>query len=295
MAKAKRVFELAKELGVKSKAIVEKCDAEGVPGITNHMSTVKIGLAVTIRQWFGEEASDAGTAIETAEKVDLKRSASRVRRPPPSRMRRKVAMQMHRPQPRPSRLRPKRRSKRPRPPKSLRRPRQSRPRKRRRRRRLSLPPHPKSRPLLWKKHPPLRWRHRHSQRHLRLLIPQVIRLPRSRLRRRRSRSRSARWASPMSRPGPTSSSLLVRCWLSRNRFSLKAPRFCVSKNPSLSARRVLADRLVGRVAAAAAVVATNRTTVSLGSLAPVARPEARVLAAAVVGQVDPHARTNDAA
>lgn len=74
MAKAKRVFELAKELGVKSKAIVEKCEAEGVPGITNHMSTVKVGLAVTIHQWFGEEASGADTAVETAEKVDLKKA-----------------------------------------------------------------------------------------------------------------------------------------------------------------------------------------------------------------------------
>ena len=71
MAKAKRVFELAKELGVKSKAIVEKCQAEGVPDITNHMSTVKVGLAVTIHQWFSEESSDADTAVETAEKVDL--------------------------------------------------------------------------------------------------------------------------------------------------------------------------------------------------------------------------------
>ncbi len=73
MAKAKRVFELAKELGVKSKAIVEKCEAEDVPGITNHMSTVKVGLAMTIRQWFSEEVSAAGTAVETAEKVDLKK------------------------------------------------------------------------------------------------------------------------------------------------------------------------------------------------------------------------------
>lgn len=78
MAKAKRVFELAKELGVASKAIVEKCQAEGVPGITNHMSTVKLGLAETIRQWFGE--AEAATAIETAEKVDLKKARKPARR-----------------------------------------------------------------------------------------------------------------------------------------------------------------------------------------------------------------------
>ena len=74
LAKAKRVFELAKELGVKSKAIVEKCQAEGVPDITNHMSTVKVGLAVTIHQWFSEDHSEGDTAIETAEKVDLKKA-----------------------------------------------------------------------------------------------------------------------------------------------------------------------------------------------------------------------------
>ncbi|QDU32936.1 Translation initiation factor IF-2 [Poriferisphaera corsica] len=74
MAKAKRVFELAKELGVKSKAIVDKCQAEGVPGITNHMSTVKLGLAETVRQWFsGAAAATDRTAVETAEKVDLEK------------------------------------------------------------------------------------------------------------------------------------------------------------------------------------------------------------------------------
>ncbi|MEO0587398.1 MAG: translation initiation factor IF-2 N-terminal domain-containing protein, partial [Planctomycetota bacterium] len=71
MAKVLRVHQLAKELGVKSKVIVEKCEAEGVPDITNHMSTVKLGLAETIRQWFGETDADHSTAVETAEKVDL--------------------------------------------------------------------------------------------------------------------------------------------------------------------------------------------------------------------------------
>ena len=56
MAKVRRVFEIAKELSVASKAIVEKCKAEEVPGITNHMSTVKMGLEATIKQWFGSAA-----------------------------------------------------------------------------------------------------------------------------------------------------------------------------------------------------------------------------------------------
>ncbi|MCC6679409.1 MAG: translation initiation factor IF-2 [Phycisphaeraceae bacterium] len=74
MAKTLRVHDLAKELGVSSKVIVAKCEAEDVPGITNHMSTVKLGLAETIRQWFteGETEDTGGTAVETAQKVDLK-------------------------------------------------------------------------------------------------------------------------------------------------------------------------------------------------------------------------------
>ena len=76
MAKAKRVFEVAKELGVTSKAIVAKCKAEGVPDVTNHMSVVKIGLVMTIQEWFsvGDTVADAAhTAVETAERVDLKK------------------------------------------------------------------------------------------------------------------------------------------------------------------------------------------------------------------------------
>ena len=76
--KSKRVFEIAKELGVTSKAIVEKCQAEGVPGVTNHMSTVKRGLEETIRQWFADDA--AGTAVETSEQVDLQKAQRRPRR-----------------------------------------------------------------------------------------------------------------------------------------------------------------------------------------------------------------------
>ncbi|QQE10977.1 translation initiation factor IF-2 [Planctomycetota bacterium] len=80
MAKAKRVFELAKELGVKSKAIVDKCQAEGVPGITNHMSTVKLGLAETVRQWFSDAAAASdSTAVETAEKVDLEKAKAKAK------------------------------------------------------------------------------------------------------------------------------------------------------------------------------------------------------------------------
>ncbi len=86
MAKAKRVFEIAKELGITSKAIVAKCQAEGVPGITNHMSTVKLGLMQTITEWFSDagQADESGggvqTAIEVAAKVDLKKARAKRRK-----------------------------------------------------------------------------------------------------------------------------------------------------------------------------------------------------------------------
>ena len=82
MAKAKRVFQIAKELGVKSKDIVLKCQAEGVPNITNHMSTVSLGLEETVRQWFGDtEEGHEATAIETAPEVKVERIARKKAKP----------------------------------------------------------------------------------------------------------------------------------------------------------------------------------------------------------------------
>ncbi len=71
---AKRVFEIAKKIGIKSKAIVEKCHAEGISAdvVKNHMSTVSAGLEATILDWFGTDVG-GGTAVETAAKVDLTR------------------------------------------------------------------------------------------------------------------------------------------------------------------------------------------------------------------------------
>ncbi len=64
-----RVYKLAKELGVKSSAIVEKCQAEGLD-VKNHMSTISAGLAATIKEWFSE--GENVTTVETSSKVDLK-------------------------------------------------------------------------------------------------------------------------------------------------------------------------------------------------------------------------------
>jgi len=63
-----RVYILAKELGVKSSAIVKKCQDEGLE-IKNHMSVISAGLAATIREWFSE--GDNVTTVETTDKVDL--------------------------------------------------------------------------------------------------------------------------------------------------------------------------------------------------------------------------------
>ncbi len=79
---AKRVFELAKELGVRSKDVLEKCRAEGLE-LKNHMAALSAGLQATIQEWFSAEAGH-GTAVETAKAVDVsaarKRAAAERRR-----------------------------------------------------------------------------------------------------------------------------------------------------------------------------------------------------------------------
>jgi len=61
---------LAKELGVASKEIIAKCNAERVePPLKNHMAVVSIGLAESIREWFSAGADV--TTIEVALPVDL--------------------------------------------------------------------------------------------------------------------------------------------------------------------------------------------------------------------------------
>ena len=63
-----RVYILARELGIKSSAIVKKCQDEGLD-VKNHMAVISAGLAATIREWFSE--GENITTIETAKKVDL--------------------------------------------------------------------------------------------------------------------------------------------------------------------------------------------------------------------------------
>ncbi len=71
-----KVHKLAKELGVDSKAIIEKCIAEGVTEVDSHMSVVKVGLALSIREWFSQGAPRTAvekTAHVAVEKVPPKR------------------------------------------------------------------------------------------------------------------------------------------------------------------------------------------------------------------------------
>lgn len=73
---ATRVYILARDLGVKSSAIVKKCQDEGLD-VKNHMTAISAGLAATIREWFSE--GENVTTVETAQRVDL--SEVRVKRP----------------------------------------------------------------------------------------------------------------------------------------------------------------------------------------------------------------------
>ena len=78
-AKGIRISALAKDLNVDNKAILEKLRAEGMGDVApNHMSTVSIGLAETIKEWF--HVSGGGTAVETAAPVDLVAAKPKVTR-----------------------------------------------------------------------------------------------------------------------------------------------------------------------------------------------------------------------
>ena len=74
MAKAPtRVHLLAKELGIKSKQIIDRCQENGLD-IKNHMSTISAGLEATIRGWFAESAK---IAAEKAEAKNAKKASAK--------------------------------------------------------------------------------------------------------------------------------------------------------------------------------------------------------------------------
>ena len=81
MVKTLRVHNLAKELGVSSKTILQKCGAEGIE-LNNHMAILSAGLAATIREWFSE--GEHATAVETAKPVDLEKVRVHKKKPKPA-------------------------------------------------------------------------------------------------------------------------------------------------------------------------------------------------------------------
>jgi translation initiation factor IF-2 len=69
LAKGIRVNQLAKELSVQSKQILDKLRDEGLgEKAPNHMSVLPLGLAESVREWF-RSAHGGGTAVETAPPV----------------------------------------------------------------------------------------------------------------------------------------------------------------------------------------------------------------------------------
>ncbi len=79
LIKGIRVNQLAKELGVESKAILAKCREEGLgEKVPNHMSVLSIGLTETVREWFsgGGTATAVETAVATKPKVTRKPAAA---------------------------------------------------------------------------------------------------------------------------------------------------------------------------------------------------------------------------
>ena len=75
-----RVHQVAKDLGVSSKDIIAKCEAEGIPDITNHMSAISLGLSQTIKEWFGTAAGVSTTSVETAAPVDVEKARKKAKR-----------------------------------------------------------------------------------------------------------------------------------------------------------------------------------------------------------------------
>jgi len=71
-----RISQLAKDLGVDWKDIKTKCESEGVVDqAKTASSTVSIGLAETIREWFGSGGVATATAVETTAKVEARPKA----------------------------------------------------------------------------------------------------------------------------------------------------------------------------------------------------------------------------
>ena len=76
-----RITQVAKELGIPTKDIIEKCISEGVEGVTSPQASISVGLAESIKEWFGGSATLTGT--ETAQHVDVAGIRERVQKAAP--------------------------------------------------------------------------------------------------------------------------------------------------------------------------------------------------------------------
>jgi len=81
-AATNRVHKIAKDLGVNSKDIIAKCKSEGIPNIKTYQSAVSAGLEATIKEWFSE-GCETSSAVETSEKVDVKKVKAKAKKKTP--------------------------------------------------------------------------------------------------------------------------------------------------------------------------------------------------------------------
>ncbi len=83
-----RVHQLANELNVKSREVLTRCEADEVPDVANHMSTISSEVADQIRAWFATQPStgpETGSAVaspngQSAQAGPKKKRRSRKRR-----------------------------------------------------------------------------------------------------------------------------------------------------------------------------------------------------------------------
>ncbi len=76
-----RITQVAKDLGIPTKDIIEKCISEGIEGVTTPQASIPIGLAETIKEWFGGSGSTTGAEI--AASVDVVGIRERVQKAAP--------------------------------------------------------------------------------------------------------------------------------------------------------------------------------------------------------------------
>ena len=76
-AKKIRITAIAKELGISAKDIIDKCVKEGVEGVTTPQASVAVGLAETIKEWFGSGHGSA--TAEVGDHVDVAAARERTK------------------------------------------------------------------------------------------------------------------------------------------------------------------------------------------------------------------------